>query len=1434
MFRCGSRPANEFPFVSTLHVAVLAAALALAAPRAGAQPFAEKDLPPALKGWVPWALDGARDRTCPAVGDEAVCLWPGRVTLSLGPTGGTFVLQAWAERPLFLPLPGDAKVWPQEVRLDGKPVPVVPQGDRPALYLAAGSHRVEGRLAWSALPDSLSVPPETALLDVVLNGKTVAFPRREENGLLLLRQEGERAGGGEELRVKVFRRLEDGIPLFLETRLLLEVSGKAREVKLSGARLPGTVPVAVRGELPARLDADGRLVVQVRTGRFSVSALFRVEGQPATFHPDAAATAPWPEQEIWAFAANERFRQVELSGGTPIDPSRTDLPAEWQKLPAYQLEPKDELRLAETRRGEAEAAPDQVNVSRELWLDLDGKGFTVRDRFSGTLRRTSRLNLLAPGSLGRVSVDGEDQLITVDPAEKLSGVELRRTSLQMTAESRLTDRPGRLSAVGWGIDVQGLSGTLYLPPGWRLLGARGVDSTPHAWLGRWDLFGFFLVLLVALAAWKLAGWRWGAVGLATLVVCHGESGAPALVWLSLLGAAALLTVVSKGKLRTLVLAWWGISALVLVGIALPFAVKQVRHGLYPQTEPVASGSFAEGYYAGVAAAPRAMEEQTAVDAAPAAPPPMEPPQAGVPSAPMPMRKSAQLYLQNQAASVVASSKSSDEAYRQDPHAVIQTGSGVPTWSWNSQPLRWSGPVAKDHRIRLFLLSPFANLVFAVLRVLLVGLLALRLLANPRVGEGLRSVRPSAAAALLVLLLGVAGTTAAGEEQAQEPNAANATKPSALEGLPDDGILEELRERLTRPPACAPSCIATPDVRLTVKGAEVEVVAEVHAAADAAWPVPGPASAWVPRSVTVDGQLAVSLVRRGDGFLHLRLPAGTHQVVVSGPLPPRDSLALQFVDRPRRMRAVADGWQVDGVREDGTTDGSVQLTRKLDAGSRGEAGSEGHYEPWLEVTRVFEIGISWKVETVVRRVSPPGTPLVVKVPLLKGMLVTDADHPVKDGEVLLTFGRDEQETRWTSTLTPADGATVALKAAEGKPWSEVWVVRCGAVWQCSAKGAFAPTSREEGGTLATEYHPWPGESLDLSFHRPAGAPGQSLTVDDASLHVSPGVRLLDATLALSIRASRSGPLTISLPAKAEVQEVRVGESVRPVRPDGDELHLTVGPGAQKVQVTWRQAGGVSLLQRLPRVKVGQAAVNGHLSLQLPDDRWLLFAGGPSWGPAVLFWGLLTVVAFFALVLGTLPSSPLKGWEWLLLGFGLAQLHVVAVLAVAGWFLVFAWRAKKDEQTPLVHDFLQLLLACWTVIFLVSLYGAVHEGLLLKPHMQVAGNGSSDTLLKWYVDRFDGTFPGAWVVSLPLWTYRVVMLLWSLWLASRLIAWLKWGWSAYVAGGGWKPLSRPKAKQDAREGPVAGPSAEPRAAAPPPIPPVPPPPPPVPGPDEPEAG
>jgi hypothetical protein len=36
------------------------------------------------------------------------------------------------------------------------------------------------------------------------------------------------------------------------------------------------------------------------------------------------------------------------------------------------------------------------------------------------------------------------------------------------------------------------------------------------------------------------------------------------------------------------------------------------------------------------------------------------------------------------------------------------------------------------------------------------------------------------------------------------------------------------------------------------------------------------------------------------------------------------------------------------------------------------------------------------------------------------------------------------------------------------------------------------------------------------------------------------------------------------------------------------------------------------------------------------------------------------------------------------------------------------------------------------------------------------------------------PQAWVVSVPILIYRGLMLAWALWLAFRLLGWLRWGW------------------------------------------------------------
>ncbi|MFX6949567.1 hypothetical protein ABTH81_21030, partial [Acinetobacter baumannii] len=65
----------------------------------------------------------------------------------------------------------------------------------------------------------------------------------------------------------------------------------------------------------------------------------------------------------------------------------------------------------------------------------------------------------------------------------------------------------------------------------------------------------------------------------------------------------------------------------------------------------------------------------------------------------------------------------DSLSRIDPAAQVQTGPGLPTWSWRSHALSWSGPVTPEQALDLWLLPPWAT---ALLKLAGLALLALAL------------------------------------------------------------------------------------------------------------------------------------------------------------------------------------------------------------------------------------------------------------------------------------------------------------------------------------------------------------------------------------------------------------------------------------------------------------------------------------------------------------------------------------------------------------------------------------------------------------------------------------------------------------------------------------------------------------------------------------
>lgn len=568
--------------------------------------------------------------------------------------------------------------------------------------------------------------------------------------------------------------------------------------------------------------------------------------------------------EIWSFKAYNDLRMVKISGAPSIEPSRTEMPNAWKDYPAYQMTPGTALVFETIRRGDPDPAPDQLNLDRTWWLDFDGGGFTLHDRVTGTLSRTWYLAMRAPLELGRVAVDGQDQLITRQGDHGLPGVQLRHGRLEMAADSRLPRDGAALPAVGWDHDFQQVSGLLHLPPGWTLFSTTGVDVPPGTWLQQWTLLDFFLVLVIAISAYKIYGRMAGLLALLTLAVIYHEPGAPRIVWLHLVAVAALLNHLPKGWFRRLV-TLWGIGAMVtLVVVALPFMVQQARVAIYPQLSRT-------GAMAPLLPSPKrsamVLDEQRAAA-----------PRSTLMSKAMPSSM-------DKAPSAYAESVEGATRFAPDPDALIQTGPGLPTWRWQTVRLRWNGPVDRQQQIHLWLFSPTVNLVLGLARVLLLALLGLVFL-DPRHWRR-RLQLPSAGGTVALALLFC--LTPTGLLRAE----------NAPQAFPPQFLLDELRQRLVEPPACLPHCADISRLEMTTTPDQLRLLMQAHAQVDAAIPLPTTSDSWRPAQLMVDNAPARSLTRDGKGNLWLVVPQGVHQIKMTGPVGHVDEIRIAFPLLPRQ-------------------------------------------------------------------------------------------------------------------------------------------------------------------------------------------------------------------------------------------------------------------------------------------------------------------------------------------------------------------------------------------------------------------------------------------------------------------------------------------------------------------------------------------------------
>jgi len=1328
--------------------------------------FAQDFVPDALDDWQQWVLKDREYRDCPFYFDRGaaqpgdfLCIWPGRLQLDATATGATFT-QHWTvdAKAQWVALPGGPQHWPDRVTANGSDVEVVARNNVPSIRLAPGSWRVTGRFAWDERPGVLRIPPESGLLTLSVDGDTIERPELNRNGVFL----GERrtdTRAVDSVRTVVYRLVADEVPTRLITQLQIDVSGSVREEQFGPILPDGFVPMSLRSQLPAKLEADGRLHLQVRPGRWTI---FIAARGPAVLNDIVAPSgaANLPDTEIWSYQSNDRLRVTAAEGLPPVDPMQVEVPRNWQSFPAFRVGSGDTFSTSERSRGIVSAS-NELFLERLMWLDFDGDGFVVLDTINGQMRADWRLDMAGPYTLLAATEYDESLLITNGRDEGETGVEVRQTDVSLETLGR-SDTRTAMPVSGWDSRFAGVKTNLNLPPGHKLLAAPGVDTAYGSWTWQWQLLDFFLVLIITIAVWRLFSPAAGVVALFALVLSFHELFAPTWLWLNLLVAVALLRVTPAGRLFNLVRSYQLLSAAALVIVLVPFVAGQLRVAIYPQLEPQ------YGRYALSAVMPD--ESDMMYEAEPAGMDGERVRQAD--------NKVARTLAAPAADSVeeimVTASKAREQFSRYAPNAIVQAGQGIPSWRWNRYRLEWSGPVDADQTMRLVVLPRW---LVSALRFIEVGLMLLfaAIIAAEIAGKrwklpgGFALGRSAVSAGVAVIAAGLL-----------------LSSPAANAQLPDNDLLQQLEQRLLEPPDCVPRCAEIASATVDVGPGVVEMRLSIHALEDVAIPLPGSATGWRATAVLVDGSSGAHVIRAANGALWLRVSPGLHSVTLRGTAPAADTLEIPFPTPPRVVSVESDGWMVAGIKDRRLLSGSLQLSR-LQSEDGGDAvrWESSRFPAFARVERDIELDLDWRLRTTVYRVAPLQGALTLEVPLVEGESIVSGDFTVEDGRVLVTMSQQQHSVSWTSNLVQQSPTT--LQAPVGAPWKELWRVAVGNIWNASFDGV--PESNAGNGASdvrVAEFDPRAGESLVITAARPEASAGSTLAFDSVDLDISHGNRSSDVEMRLDYRSTRGAQHVVQLPMDAEVTSVRADGRELTLRADDNALSLPILPGEHTVAIAWRAPGGMGFRSISPEVDLGAPASNIEVSMQRPQDRWLLATSGPQLGPAVLYWTEFAVMILFAVILGRIGLAPLATWQWLVLGLGFSTFSWPALGFVVAWLLVCGARDKLGvgELNWWRFNVVQVVIGGLTVAALMSIISALPQGLLGAPDMHVTGHNSHAGVLSWFADRSDSALPLVSALTVPMWVYKAVILAWALWLSFALVRWLPWVWKCFSGDGFWR--------------------------------------------------
>jgi hypothetical protein len=1032
----------------------------------------------------------------------------------------------------------------------------------------------------------------------------------------------------------------------------------------------------------------------------------------------------------------------------PINPEQAF--SEWDEVPNYLINTGDIFEVIEQKRGTLNQTA-QLNLYRTMWMSFDGQSVRSIDEIVGDKLGSWRLDITDGYQLLNARSQEENMLIT--QSEKgHQGLELRTPEIDLNINTEFS--PGLLEVINpWQASFNKIQAKMFLPYGYLPLVTTNVDSSQGIWIEKWKLWDIFIVMLMTVFCFKVLGIHTAIVAFVTLVLGYHESNMPLIAWANLIIGVALLGIQPNAKLLKMIRTYVVVSVFALLMVLVPFVITQVRLSIHPQLEssltslvsnfsPVKKSkreSVAKNRYEEMSRQNTQTYNTMNAIAQKQAP-------AGLMDS---MMEEDKVELER-VVTTGSRIKNQDLINRYQTGAVLQAGKATPQWRTNQISLNWEGPINENQQFNIIILPPFVRVIWRLLLVL--ASIAWLVFLIKKLTEGF--IKPKATATALIYLLLLT------------PLTINA------QAFPSDARLAELQDRIYPEAECKSNCAAIDSSHLTVTANDLKMELNYHVFEDVVVDIPY-SKDWQINNVTVNGKVQPGRISYKNRPW-IQLSKGLNQIVISGVIANRNNISIHYPSTPGNISTDSEGWQIAGIENNFLTNNTLQLISTIQESVDSEQIKSTDINPYVRVERHLTFDDNWNLYTTVERLAPLQGALNLSIPLLANEHPTEKLQLDEKGHVIVNIGPSQTSFSWNSRLDKS--AEMTLLAEKSEHYLEVWKILSSPQWNVELSGVPIITPLDIVDRMddyfVHSYKPRPGESLNIKVSRPQAVEGNIVSIESIKNTYSVGKRATKTITTIYYRATQGGSFIIQLDENAVINSVSY---------DGVDSNLTnekglisVGflPGGHKVVIDWQVDTSFGTINTTPTISLESAYTNISQTIKIAKNRRELYGKSQAVGPAMIYWGeflFFTVLAFF---LARLPYSILKFWQWLALGYAFGTVSWFAFGFIAIWLFYVGWKKQYVAEDK---NYKTILLQWFTLVFtfftLVVFIGSVAYGLLSYPQMGIVGQNSYASHLNWFLDVHQGQLPSITIISLPIWWYKGLMLVWSIWVSFSLLNWLK---------------------------------------------------------------